>query len=153
MVVLILLYGCTTLMLTKRMEKRLDGNYMRMMQAILNKSWRQHPTKQRLYDHQLPITKTIQVRPTRHVGHCWRSGDEFISNILLWNPSHRWAKAERPARTYIQQLCANTGCSLEDLPGVMDNRDRWLERVRVICASSASWSWWSNVYRCFKCVV
>ena len=42
----ILLYGCTTWTLTKQMEKRLDGNYTRMLWAILNKSWRQHPTKQ-----------------------------------------------------------------------------------------------------------
>ena len=38
-VVSILLYGCTTWMLTKRMEKKLDGNYTRMLRAILNKSW------------------------------------------------------------------------------------------------------------------
>ena len=42
-VVLILLYGCTTWTLTKRLEKKLDGNYTRMLRAILNKSWRQHP--------------------------------------------------------------------------------------------------------------
>ena len=50
-VVLILLYGCTTWALTKRIEKKLDCNYTRMLQAILNKSWRQHPTKQQLYGH------------------------------------------------------------------------------------------------------
>ena len=58
----ILLYGCTTWMLTKRMEKKLDGNYTRMLQAILNKSWRQHPTKQQLYGHVQPIMKTIKIR-------------------------------------------------------------------------------------------
>ena len=42
-VVSILLYGCTTWTLTKRLEKKLDGNYTRMLRAILNKSWRQHP--------------------------------------------------------------------------------------------------------------
>ena len=36
-VVLILLYGCTTRTLTKLMEKKLDGNYTRMLQAILDK--------------------------------------------------------------------------------------------------------------------
>ena len=41
----ILLYGCTTWTLTKRLEKKLDGNYTRMLRAILNKSWRQHPTR------------------------------------------------------------------------------------------------------------
>ena len=71
--VLILLYGCTTWTLTKRLEKKLDGNYTRMMRAILNKSWRQHPTRHQLYGHLPPITKTIQVRRTRHSGHCWRS--------------------------------------------------------------------------------
>ena len=35
----ILLYGCTTWTLTKRLEKMLDSNYTRMLRAILNKSW------------------------------------------------------------------------------------------------------------------
>ena len=88
----ILLYGCTTWMLDKHMEKKLDGNYTRMLQVILNKSWKQHPTKQQLYGHQPPIMKTIQVKRTKHVGHCWRSKDELISDILLWTPSHGRAK-------------------------------------------------------------
>ena len=85
-VVLILLYGCTTWTLTKRLKKKLDGNYTRMLRAILNKSWRQHPTRHQLYGHLPPITKTIQVRQTRHAGHCWRSKDELISDVLLWTP-------------------------------------------------------------------
>ena len=51
---------------------KLDGNYTRMVRVILNKSWKQHPTKQHLYCHQPPITKTIQIRRTRDTGHCWR---------------------------------------------------------------------------------
>ena len=85
-VVSILLYGCTTWTLTKRLEKKLDGNYTRMLRAILNKSWQQHPTRHQLYGHQPPITKTIQVRRTRHAGHCWRSRDELISDVLRWTP-------------------------------------------------------------------
>ena len=38
-VVSILLYGYTTWTLTKWLEKKLDGNYTRMLRAILNKSW------------------------------------------------------------------------------------------------------------------
>ena len=89
----ILLYGCTTWTLTKRLEKKLDGNYTRMLRAILNKSWQQHPTRHQLYGHLLPITKTIQVRRTRHAGHCWRSRDELIRDVLLWIPTHGRAKA------------------------------------------------------------
>ena len=92
-IVSILLYGSTTWMLTKRQEKKLDGNYTRMLRAILNRSWRQHPTKHQLYGHLPPITKTIKIRRTRHAGHCWRSRDELISDVLLWTPSHGRAKA------------------------------------------------------------
>ena len=100
-VVLILLYGCTTWTLTKRLEKKQDGNYTRMLRAILNKSWRQHLTRHQLYGHLPPITKTIQARRTRHAGHCWRSRDELISDILLLTPTYGRAKVGRPARTYI----------------------------------------------------
>ena len=114
-VVLIRLYGCTTWTLTKRLEKKLDGNYTRMLRAILNKSWRPQSTRHQLYGHLPPITKTIQARRTRHAGHCWRNRDELISDVLLWTPTYCRAKAGRPARTYIQQLCEDTGRSPEDL--------------------------------------
>ena len=71
------------------------------------------------------IMQTILVRRTRHAGICWRSKDELIRYIVLWTHSHGRAKVGEPARTYIQQLRANTGCSLEDLPGGMDDRDGW----------------------------
>ena len=111
----ILLYGCTTWTLTKRLEKKLDGNYTRM--------------------------KTIQVRRTRHAGHCWRSRDE-LRDVLLWIPTHGRAKAGWPARTYIQQLCEDTGCCPEDLPRAMNDREEWRERVRDIRAASTIWWWW-----------
>ena len=57
-----------------------------------HRSWRQHPTKQQLYGHLPPITKTIQIRRTRYAGHCWRSRDKLISDVLLWTPSHGRAK-------------------------------------------------------------
>ena len=82
----------------------------------MNKSRRQHPTKHQQYGHLPAITKTVQARRTRHAGHSWRSRDELISDLLLWTPSYSRAKAGRPARTYIQQHCKDTGRSHEDLP-------------------------------------
>ena len=134
----ILLYGCTTWTITKRLEKKLDGNCTRMLRAI----WRPHPTRHQLYGHLPPITKTIKVRRTRHAGHCWRSRDELISDVLLWTPTYGRAKAGRPARTYIQQLCEDTGCSPEDLPEAMNDREKWRESVRDIRATSTTWWWW-----------
>ena len=118
-----------------------------MLRAILNKSRRQHHTRHQLYGHLPPITKTIQVRRTRHAGHCWRSRDELIRDVLWWTPTHDRAKAGRPARTYIQQLCEDTGCCPEDLPRAMNDREEWRERVRDIRATSATWWWWWwNIY-------
>ena len=134
-VVSILLYGCTTWTLSKRLEKKLDGNYTKMLRAILNKFWRQHPKRHPLYSHLPLITKTIQVRRTRYAEHGWRSRDELISDVLLLTPTFGRAKAGRPTRTYIQQLCEDTGCSPEDLPEAMNDSEKWRERVRDIRAS------------------
>ena len=136
-VVSILLYGCTTWTLTKWLKK-LDGNYTRMLRVILNKSWQQHPTRHQLYSHLPPITKTIQVRRARYAGHCWRSKDELIRDVLLWTPAYGQAKAGRPAQTNIQQLCVDTGCSPEDLPKAMNDWEKCQERVRDICASGTT---------------
>ena len=113
-----------------------------MLRAISIKSWRQHPTKHQLYGHLPPITKTIQVRWTRHAGHCWRSRDELISDVPPWNPTYGREKAGRPSRTYIQQLCEDTGYNPEDLPETMNDREKWRERVRDIRASGTTWWWW-----------
>ena len=69
-----------------------------------------------------------------YTGHCWRSKDEFISDGLLWTTTYGQAKAGRPARTHIQQLCEDTGCNSEDLPKAMNDREKWRERVKDICA-------------------
>ena len=151
-VVSILLYGCTTWTLTKRLEKKLDGNYTRMLRAVLNKSRRQHPTRHQLYGHLPPITKTIKVRRTRHAGDCWRSRDELISDVLLWTPTYGRAKAGRPARTYIQQLCEDTRCSLEDLPEAINDKEKWRERVRDIRVRGTTWWWWWWVSDMNNCV-
>ena len=146
-VVSILLYGCTTWTLTKRLEKKLDGSYTRVLRAILNKSWRQHPTRCQLYGHLPPITKTIQVRRTRHAGYCWRSRDELVSDVLLWTPIYGRAKAAPLARTYIQQLFEDTRCSPEDLPEPMNDGEKWQERVRDICASGTTRWWWWHIWK------
>ena len=137
-VVSVLLYGCTTWTLPKRLEKKLDGNYTRMLRAILNKSWRQHPTRHQLYGHLPPTTKTIQARRTRYAGHCWRSKDELVSDVLLWPPHMANQKQDDQfEHTYIQQLCDDTGCNPEDLPEAMNDRETWRERGSGISVLAA----------------
>ena len=65
-VVSILLYGCTTWTLTKQLEKKLDGNYTRMLRAILNKSWRAHkwctPMDPRIWPGKSRTTSYMRIR-------------------------------------------------------------------------------------------
>ena len=52
----------------------------------------------------------------------------------MWTPTYGRENAGRPARTYIQQQCEKTGCGPEDLPEVMNDREKWREKVSDICA-------------------
>ena len=142
MAVSVLLYRCTTWTLTKSMENKFHRNYTRILQATLNMYCRQYSKKQKLYGHLPLITKAIQVRRTRLSGYCLISRDELIMGVFPWTPSHQRAKGGRPARTNIQQLLADIGCSPEDLPEAMDGREGWRERARDISADGASWWWW-----------
>ena len=55
------------------LKKKLDCKRIRMLRAILNKSWKQHLTKHQLHNHLPPISKNIQIKRTRHVGYCKRA--------------------------------------------------------------------------------
>ena len=136
-----LLHGGTTWMLTKRLEKKLDGNYTRMLRAILNKSWRQLPTRHQLYGHQPPIAKTIHARRTRHAGHCWRIKDELIRDVVLWTPAYGQAKQDDQLEHTYSSYVRIRDVSLKTC------QSRWTigrssERVRGICASGTTWWWW-----------
>ena len=81
---------------------------------------------------------------------------ELTSDVLMWTPSHGRAKTRWPARTYIQQLCADTGCNPKDLLEAVDDREGLWERVKDIGVDGATWwnlsilnniSFWVNVFR------
>ena len=89
-------------------------HYMDADKVYAEKSWRQlqknarscteqileNSTKQHLYGHRLPISKTIQIRRTKLVGCCWRNKDE-ISDIPRWTPFLEQASVGRPALIYL----------------------------------------------------
>ena len=123
-------YGCvnTTVWMqhmdTNKMhgKKKLDGNYTRMLCIVLNKSWKQHPTKEQLNGHLPLISKIIILRQTRHARHCWRTRVELMSDIILWTPIHRCSRVDRPARTYISFVWT-LDVIWKDLSEAMGDRD------------------------------
>ena len=77
------------------------GHYMDANKTAGEETWRQlhknatcnleqvlaaTPHKTPTVRHLAPITKTIQVRRTRHAGHCWRSRDELMRDVLYGLP-------------------------------------------------------------------
>ena len=51
-----------------------------------------------------PISKSSQVRQTKHAGHCWRSKDELIGDVLQWTHIYGSGSVGRPSRTYINSV-------------------------------------------------
>ena len=119
-------------------RRQLHNNVASNIKQVLAATPHKAPTIGPPASHQ----KTIQVRRTRHTGQRWSSRDQFISDVLLWSLTYGRAKAGRPARTYIQQLFEDTGCSLEELSEAMNDREKGRERVRDIRASDTTWWWW-----------
>ena len=80
--------------ITKRIKKKLDGNYTRMLSAVLNKSWKQHPTKQQLYVLLPPITLFYMDTTARSC------------KFYYLNASHRcWLSLYRKSLLGIAQEC------------------------------------------------
>ena len=128
--------GCTTKTLMNKL-KRFDENYTRMLHAILNKSCKQHATKQ-LYR---PLILQNHPAKIRHTKHCGRSRSKLISHILLWTPTHGHTNVVWPGKTDIHHYCVDTGCHLEDKSGVMVDRKGWQDRAKEIHAISMTWGW------------
>ena len=68
-------YYCTE---SKRWGKKIDRNYIRMRRTVLNKSWKQHPTKHQMYIY-LCVCECMCVRA------CVRAQ---ISSNLCFNKSY-----------------------------------------------------------------
>ena len=132
----------TTSTLTKLLDKKLDDNYTRMLRAILNNSWRQHPTRHQLYGHLTSPSRKLSKLDEPDMQDTAGETRTSSCDILLWTPSYGRTKVGWLAITYIHQLCENTGCSPEDLPGAMNDKEKWRERIRDIRASGTTWWWW-----------
>ena len=110
----------------RKLHKNAASNIEQVLEAAPHKTAPYHPSRK------LSKLDEPDMRDT---------AGELIRDILLWTLSHGREKVGRPAQTYKQQLCADTGCSFEDLPEAIDDWEEWRERVRDICADSVTW-WW-----------
>ena len=86
--------------------------------------WRAHFNSKLNLLHDWVLTHICHIQQFRHNWNLTQENfdiDKFISNVLQWTPTHGHTSVGRPVKTYINQLCANTGCYQVDLPCAMNN--------------------------------
>ena len=94
----------------------------RLLCAALNVSWRDYISNKELYGDLSPISTSLQIRRLQFSGHCWRSKNETVSQLLLLEPNHGRRSRGHPASTFIDQPVSDTGLSRQDLASVIANR-------------------------------
>ena len=121
----IVIYGCDSWSLTQSLKNALDGTYTRMLQKILNVSWRHHMTNHELYGSLPRITTIVRQRRLRLAGHVMRY-DEAANKVLLWKLDGPRRKG-RPTTTLQNILEKDTNLSGTNLIAAMKNRNLWKE--------------------------
>ena len=125
----ILLHGCITNS-TKTLIECDCRELHKNLQALLYKSWKQHPNNCSFRPLNSYLMNLIFWR-TRHMGRCsWRK-DEFMSDFHLLTPTYGRTSFDRSARTYLHRQCTGIGCSLLDLPGAIKDYERWRADIYI----------------------
>ena len=122
----VLLYGCETWTLNKKLNKSLDRCYTRMLRKVLNVSLKQHLTNKELYGTQSPISNVIRRRRLKFAGHSVRQHDQLVSELVLWEPTHGTRNRGGQAKNFVDILKEDTGCkSTQEIRTCMEDRGVW----------------------------
>ena len=130
----ILLYGSETWTLSRKLEKRLDGTYTRLLMRAQNLSWKRHPTISEIYN-QLPrVSCLVKSRRVQFAGNCFRADAEVISLLLLWRPSSGQTRGRKIS--FPDVISRDTGIQTEDLGTAMRDREVWCGIVQSMIATA-----------------
>ena len=91
--------------------------------------------------------KRAAVRPltSHHINHPSKTNNTYKTLLEKYGRTYKRC-SQMNSYTWMRQcladlrglqLCSDTGCSPEDLPGTMDDKDGWRERIREIRAVRA----------------
>ena len=134
LIVPILLYGCETWTLSKRMEKRLDGVYTRLLMRVKNLSWKHHPTKQVIYGDLPPVSSIVRSKRVQFAGHCFRATTEIISSLVIWKPKPVGRRSRK--LSFVDTLKRDTNLNEQDLQTAMLDRECWRKIVKSIVSTA-----------------
>ena len=113
-----LLYGYVSWTLTKHLEKSKMGTTERCCMLFLT-----NPQNNTLQNSSCTATYFLSRKRERYARYCWKTKNELKSNVIIWTTTHDHTNVGKPAKTYIHQFSADTGCHLEDLPRAIADRD------------------------------
>ena len=131
----VLLYGAETWTINKKMEKRLDGCYTRMLRMAFNVSWKDRMTNEELYDGLPKLSTKIATRRMKLAGHCIRHPEEEASKLVLWEPEKGVRNVGRGTVSYIDNLIEDTGLATpKEIRTAMMDRKGWKERSEGVRA-------------------
>ena len=102
--IIFLAMGCMLeLPLTQSLDKKLDRAYTKMLRVVKN------VTNEALYAGLPRISTTIRERHLRFSGQCWRSENEVVRDLVLWEPQHGKRNVRGQACTSVNLLEADNG--------------------------------------------
>ena len=119
----ILLYGSETWTLSKKMEKRLDGTYTRLLMRAQNLSWKRHPSISQIYGNLPRISTLVKSRRLQFAGHCYRAESEIASSLLLWNPVSNLTRGRK--LSFPDVISRDAGIRKQELGTAMADREVW----------------------------
>ena len=104
-----------------------------MLRAVQNVSWRQHLTNNELYDGCMKITDKIRERRLKKMQDTLGELKMKLLVKFYCGSLHMEKRNQgRPARTFVDQLEEDIGCSKENLPILMADRMAWRKHVMNI---------------------
>ena len=130
----ILLYGSETWTLSRKLEKRLDGTYTRLLMRAQHISWGRHASVSDIYGNLLHVSALVRSRRVQFAGHCFRAKSETISSLLLWKP--RSDKARGRKLSFPEVISRDTSIRTEDLGTAMLDRNVWRGIVGSMTATT-----------------
>ena len=98
---------------------------MHLYVACCIHTWRQPLTNRQLYGNLPPVSSVIQVRRLQFAGHCYRSKNEVVNRVILWEPKHGRRSRGRRAKNYIDILAVDACARSSELLDLMENREQW----------------------------
>jgi hypothetical protein len=133
-----LFYNAATWTMTKTLASKVDGAYTKLLRYALGYKWSDKVSNATLYGNMKRASEIIRKRRLRLAGHCYRSKDQPISQLLFWDHSimsgagcHRGGMKSNYAREMLKEvasLAEDVGLSVVDVTDVqnlMRDRDSW----------------------------